>query len=172
MMKFLMFTGVILMLMIPMEVNAGADISKFVGTWRGQTRDIAGRPAINEMVLMRNGQFSGLTKSSSGFVILIQGKYQVNSDFIRFTIEKWEPRSYLGKSINTPRGETTYYRFINANQMRVGSTKCSFGRMRHPHDPRALGKQASSVLIVVSGPSECQPLLDTQRRVFRTFAAQ
>jgi hypothetical protein len=125
--RFLMFTGAILMLMIPLGVNAGADISKFVGTWRGQTRDIAGRPAINEIVLMRNGQFSSLTKSSSGFVILIQGKYQVNSDFIRFTIEKWEPRSYLGKSINMPRGETTYYRFINTNQMRVGSTKCSFG---------------------------------------------
>jgi len=99
-----------------------------IGVWNCPSRDVAGQPAISQMVLLRNGRFTELTRSQSGFVMRKVGFWRVGQGYVRFSITNYEPKYFYGplgrRFIRMPTGETVRIRPLNRNRLQTQHGYC------------------------------------------------
>lgn len=124
-----MLAAIVLVLAMPLAATASAAAEReLVGVWDCAGPDMFGAPSRHRMVIGADGRFTRRTVTRTGFVMRWWGRWRAIPDAVRFRIEGWEPRDYVGpqgrRPIDMPDGETVPIRFVERDAIQTETAFC------------------------------------------------
>lgn len=128
-MRITKLAAIVVVLAMPLAGTVRATAEReLVGVWDCAGPDLFGAPSRHRMVIDADDRFTRRTVSRIGFVMRWWGRWKAAPDAVRFRVEGWEQRDYVGpqgrRPIDMPDGQSVPVRFVERDAIQTATAVC------------------------------------------------